>query len=124
VPTGLRWVAHFRDASGERSYFWDNNAVRGESSVHPSFREIDDPRVPTEFMGRVGPDNQTPVWAQRKYPTRSDDFIIGKWQEARLIAAEILIDQGQTAQAVGLARGRSRRLRARPRLRQHRGRLP
>lgn len=102
VPTGLRWIAHFRDAPGERSFFWGQNADRGELSIGPRFRETGDPRVPVEDQGRPGPDTRTTVWAQKKYPTRNDDWVIGNWQEARLIEAEILLENGDVGGAIAL----------------------
>jgi hypothetical protein len=102
VPDGLLWEANFRDATGERSYFWGNNAERGESSVHPDLRDLDDPRVPSQDMGRLGPDTFTEVWAQLKYPTRNDNFIVGSWREARLIQAEVLLEQGDSEGALEL----------------------
>ena len=61
-----------------------------------------DPRVPVENQGRVGPDTETTVWAQKKYPTRNDSWVIGNWQEARLIEAEILLGQGSVVPALEL----------------------
>ncbi|GEM_PF-1730198 len=103
VPDGLMWEANFRDASGERAQFWFNNHDRGESSVHPDFRGSDDPRTPTQDQGRVGPDTETPVWAQMKYPTYNDNMIVGSWREARLIEAEVhLLHRGDVATAMDL----------------------
>lgn len=101
VPKGLNWIAHFRDASGERNFFWGQNADRGELSIAPRFRNTD-PRTPAEDQNRTGPDGVTPVWAQLKYPTRNHDWIIGNWKEARLIEAEILLDNDDVAGAVAL----------------------
>jgi len=102
VSDDLHWVAHFRDAAGERAFFWGQNRERGELSVHPRFRNAEDPRTPALDMNRVGPDTETQIWAQLKYPTRNDDFVIGKWQEARLIEAEILIERGEVAPGIDL----------------------
>jgi len=102
VPDGLVWEANFRDAPGERSYFWWNNADRGESSVHPDLRAMDDPRVPTQDMGRLGPDTRTEVWAQLKYPSYNANFVVGSWREARLIEAEVLLGRGDTEDALAL----------------------
>lgn len=102
VPDGLVWLAHFRDATGERSFFWGQNADRGELSIGPRFRDTGDPRVPVEDQGRPGPDTETNVWAQKKYPTRNDSWIIANWQEARLIEAEILLGQNDADGAITL----------------------
>jgi hypothetical protein len=102
VPDGLVWEANFRDASGERAYFWTNNHDRGESSVHPDFRGSDDPRTPTQDQGRLGPDTNTPVWAQMKYPTYNSNMIVGSWREARLIEAEVHLSRGQVEPALEL----------------------
>ncbi len=102
VPTGLRWVAHFRDAPGERSFFWGQNADRGELSIGPRFQDTGDPRVPVQNLNRPGPDTRTIVWAQMKYPTRNDDWVIGNWQEARLIEAEALLRNSNVEGAIQL----------------------
>ncbi len=102
VPDGLVWYAHFRDATGERSFFWGQNADRGELSIGPRFRDTGDPRVPVENQNRPGPDTETIVWAQKKYPTRNDSWIIANWQEARLIEAEVLLVQGDVDGAIAL----------------------
>jgi hypothetical protein len=101
VPNGMRWIAHFRDAPGERSFFWGQNADRGELSIAPRFRNTD-PRTPALNQNRNGPDGATPVWAQQKYPTYNSDWVIGNWQEARLIEAEILIESGDVDDAITL----------------------
>lgn len=101
VPKGMNWVAHFRDAPGERSYFWNNNADRGESSVDPRFRNTD-PRTPAENQNRAGPDGGTTVWAQLKYPNYNSDMIIGNWKEARLIEAEVLLESNDVTGAIAL----------------------
>lgn len=100
VPTGMRWIAHFRDAPGERSFFWGQNADRGELSIGPRFQDSPDPRTPALNQGRVGPDRATTVWAQQKYPTYNDDWVIGNWQEARLIEAEVLLENGDVDGAI------------------------
>lgn len=102
VPAGMRWVAHFRDAPGERSFFWGQNADRGELSIGPRFRNTGDPRTPVEDQKRVGPDRATTVWAQKKYPTYNANWVIGNWQEARLIEAEILLSDGNADGAITL----------------------
>jgi len=102
VPDGLVWYAHFRDAPGERSFFWGHNADRGELSIGPRFRDTGDPRVPVENQGRTGPDTETIVWVQKKYPTRNDNWIIANWQEARLIEAEVLLNEGNVDAAISL----------------------
>lgn len=102
VPDDFIWEANFRDASGERSYFWDNNADRGESSVHPELRALDDPRVPTEDLDRMGPDTETEVWAQQKYPSRASNFTVASWREARLIEAEVHLERGDVDEAFDL----------------------
>ncbi len=102
VPEGMVWEANFRDSAGERAYFWSNNHDRGESSVHPDFRGSDDPRTPAQDQGRVGPDTETQVWAQMKYPTYNSNMIVGSWREARLIEAEVHLSRGQVEAAMNL----------------------
>jgi hypothetical protein len=101
VPDGFEWFAHFRNASGE-----DNNMVfqmnqRVEGTVQEPFQNTGDPRVPVKNTGLKGADNVTPRFDQMKFG-RYENMPMGKWQEARLIEAEILLGQGDVAGAVAL----------------------
>lgn len=101
VRTGFVWFAHFRNAANE-----DNNLVmqlnqRAEATVEGPFQETGDPRVPVQNTGKKAADNLTPRFDQLKLE-RYANMPLAKWQEARLIEAEILLRQGEVAQAVAL----------------------
>ncbi|MGH7573235.1 MAG: hypothetical protein ACREMK_15540 [Gemmatimonadota bacterium] len=69
---------------------------RRETSVGEPFRNTGDPRVevcpglecPFETEGEFGPDNQTPLFVQLKYPDTASDLRLASGAEAALIAAE------------------------------------
>lgn len=74
---------------------------RREMSVGEPFRDTGDPRVPVcagapgapnecpfATEGEFGPDNQTPLFVQLKYPLRESDLRLASGAEAALIAAE------------------------------------
>jgi hypothetical protein len=100
IPTGFRFVAHYRQGQG--NYAWSNMMSRGESTVEGPFRRTGDPRVPVDSTTRTGPDTQTRLWDQKKYPIEFMNWTIAKWQEARLIQAEHLLQQGDVTGAVAL----------------------
>jgi len=104
VPHGFLWeMTHSQ--SDRASFTWDLFDLTRSIAmvvVHPDFRNLDDPRVVATETGGVGQDGSTPVWRQEKYPSRSVNIPIARWQEARLIEAEILIERGDVAPAVSL----------------------
>ncbi|HET7275193.1 MAG TPA: RagB/SusD family nutrient uptake outer membrane protein [Longimicrobiaceae bacterium] len=101
VPDGFIWYAHFRNAAGESNDMVFQTNQRVEATVQEPFRETGDPRVPVEDTGEKGADNLTPRWDQMKYG-RYENMVLGKWQEARLIEAEVLLSQGQVEPAIVL----------------------
>ena len=62
---------------------------------------VPDPRVDVIFTGQFAQDGVTDQYIQLKYPTVSDSHALAKWAEAQLILAEIEIDGGGLAAAVG-----------------------
>jgi hypothetical protein len=62
---------------------------------------VADPRVPVEYTGQFAQDGITDQYIQTKYPTVSSDQPMARWAEAQLILAEIEIDGGGLAAAVG-----------------------
>lgn len=99
VRSGFRWNAQFRNAAGE-----DNNMVfqlntRGEATIEEPFRGTGDARVPVVASAQKGADGVTARFDQAKLE-RYANMPMGKWQEARLIEAEVLIAQGQIGEAV------------------------
>jgi hypothetical protein len=103
VPDGFRFIANYRQ--NQAPYAWNNMMVRGESTVGPVFRETGDPRVPVAPPADdadVGADGTTPLWRQQKYAEEFVNWTVGKWQEARLIQAEYLLDSDDVPGAIGL----------------------
>lgn len=101
VPHGFQWVAHY--PAGQGSSGWFHWMSRGESTVQETFRNTGDPRVVVVESNVTGPDTETRLWFQQKYPLENMNWIVGKWQEARLIEAEArLASQGAVASAVAL----------------------
>jgi len=102
VKKGFQWFAHFRNAANE-----DNNMVfqlnsRVEATVQEPFQATGDPRVPVQNTGKKAADNATARFDQVKLD-RYLNMPLAKWQEARLIEAEILLLQGgQVPAAVAL----------------------
>jgi len=102
VPAGFHWIAHFRNAPGETNDMFFQLNQRVEGTVQEEFRATGDPRVPVQNTGRMGADNVTPRFDQRKYADQFTPMPMGTWQEARLVEAEALIRQGQPGPAVAL----------------------
>jgi hypothetical protein len=103
VPDGFRFIANYRQ--NQAPYAWNNMMVRGESTVGPEFRETGDPRVPVAPPADdsdVGADGNTPLWRQQKYADEFVNWTVGKWQEARLIQAEHLLDTDDVPGAINL----------------------
>ena len=102
VPADFVFVIDYSDNSTRE----ENELViftrdRREMSVGEPFRNTGDPRVPVcagapgspnecpfATEGEFGPDNQTPLFVQLKYPLRSSDLRLASGVEAALIAAE------------------------------------
>ena len=61
-----------------------------------------DPRVPVEFAGEFAADGVTDMWAQTKYGGLGADQIMGKWEEAILIRAEVAARNGNEQGAIDL----------------------
>ncbi len=101
VPEGFIWYAHFRNASGETNDMVYQLNYRVEATIQDPYHEMDDPRVPVEDTGLKGADNLTPRWDQQKLD-RYGNMPMGTWQEARLIEAEALLEQGNVEGAVVL----------------------
>jgi hypothetical protein len=101
VPDGFQWVAHFRNASGESNGMVFQLNHRVEATIQDPYHDMDDPRVPVIDTGKKGADNLTPRWDQQKLD-RYGDMPMGTWQEARLIEAEVLLEQGNVSDAIAL----------------------
>lgn len=101
IPSGFVKYANYSsaDSRAENNVFVMINRS-GFASVYDTYRELTvegaaDPRVHVIDTGETGPNNQTVIWAQQKYPTSSSDIPIATWEEAQLIIAEA--EGGQTA---------------------------
>jgi hypothetical protein len=100
VPAGFRWEAHYRDGAYEINEMASFMTREGIATIQSSFWNTGDPRVPGAANGK-GADGVTPRWDQAKYAFDTN-MALGKWQEARLIEAEILLSRGDVAGAVAL----------------------
>ena len=87
IPEGFRWEARYASREGETNELFPALNQQRHATVHANFHTIDDPRIPVEEAGALGPDGATPIWNQLKY-TLGSNIALGTWQEARLIEAE------------------------------------
>jgi starch-binding outer membrane protein, SusD/RagB family len=101
VPEGFVKYANYSTESSrsENNVFVMINRS-GFASVYDAFRGVEvagvpDTRVDVVDTGETGPNNQTVIWAQQKYPTAGSNIPIARWAEAQLIIAEA--EGGQTA---------------------------
>ena len=95
VPAGFVRNAEFSEVAPERENRIYNLTVRNDFlSAGPDYRGLTvngapDPRVPVTDMGRLGPDNATPIWRQTKFTGSGAVALpIATWDEAQLIYAE------------------------------------
>jgi hypothetical protein len=100
VPQGFRWEAHYRDGAFETNELVTFMSREGIATIQDGFWNTGDSRVPVKANGK-GADGVTPRWDQQKYGLDTN-MPIAKWQEARLIEAEILLGRGQVGDAVRL----------------------
>lgn len=100
VPNGFQWLAHYREAPQEFNGAWVVLNQLAQATVSGEFAQTDDPRIQT-VANDLGPDQITPRFDQKKF-SRFSDMPRGKWQEARLIEAEILLGQEDVESAVTL----------------------
>jgi len=98
--SGFVWNATYTQGVLRRDnqlwYAIVNNKV---ASIEPSFRDLNDPRVPVARAG-VGTDRR-PYWTAATYSTGSSPIPIASSEEAQLIAAEVEAATGNEASAVG-----------------------
>jgi hypothetical protein len=112
VPNGFAFNARYSSATGrsENRVFRYNN-TNGQITVDPSFRNLNDPRVPVADAGRPASLATVRLWSQSKYTSLTAPIPIATWREALLIRAEVaggqeavdLINQLRTRPGVGLA---------------------
>ena len=100
VPQGFRWFAHYRDGAYEVNETANLMLREGFATIQEPFWNTGDPRVPVKANGK-GADGVTLRYDQQKY--RFDtNMPIGKWQEARLIEAEIQLGRGNVDGSITL----------------------
>lgn len=100
VPAGFVWWAHYRAGAHESNETVTFMNEQGLATVQQEFWSTGDPRVPVRANGK-GTDGVTLRYDQQKYG-KLVNVALGKWQEARLIEAEILIGRGDVNGAVQL----------------------
>lgn len=101
IPEGFEYQANYSPASARS----ENNVYvminrQGFASVYDRYRDLEfegtpDPRVDVVDTGETGPNNQTVIWAQQKYPSEDAPIPMATWEEAQLIIAEA--EGGQAA---------------------------
>jgi hypothetical protein len=112
VPDGFTFNARYSAASprSENRIFRYNN-TNGQITVDPSYRNLNDPRVPAVDANRPASLASLRLWTQMKYTSLTAPIPIASWREALLIRAEVaggqeavtLINQLRTRPGVGLA---------------------
>jgi hypothetical protein len=116
VPAGFVRIAEYSETTPARENRVYNLTIRNDYlSVGPDYRNLTvngapDPRVKVNDMKRIGPDNATPIWQQRKFiGNGAVSLPIASYAEAQLILAE-----ASTGQAVIDAINRVRALSSTP----------
>jgi hypothetical protein len=112
VPDGFTFNARYSAATGrsENRIFRYNN-TSGQITVDPSYRNLNDPRVPAVDANRSASLASLRLWTQMKYTSLTAPIPIASWREAILIRAEVaggqeavnLINQLRTRPGVALA---------------------
>ena len=100
VPQGFVWWAHYRAGAHESNEMVAYMNEQGLATIQADYWNTGDPRVPLKANGK-GVDGVTPRYDQLKYG-KLVNVAAGKWQEARLIEAEILLGRGDVAGAIPL----------------------
>lgn len=111
VPVGFVYYSIYSlNSSREYNYFVSETYQRLEATVYGTEWAdlVDDPRVPWATLYdaggavRKGQDGKTPMFQQRKYPTRGDDVALTKGTEMLLIRAEALLRKDNVVGAMNL----------------------
>lgn len=101
VPEGFVYYARYNDQSGRSRNVIYSQVFRGQNvTVEGPYHDVTyegapDPRVDVVNTGKLGFDKATVIWAPNKYLAPDSPIPIAKWQEARLITAEV--EGGQVA---------------------------
>jgi hypothetical protein len=113
IPNGFafnaRYAASATNRAENRVFRYNNN--NGQITVDPSFRGLNDPRVPVVDANRPASLASVRLWSQTKYTSLTAQIPIATWREALLIRAEVVggqeavgfINQLRTRPGVGLA---------------------
>jgi starch-binding outer membrane protein, SusD/RagB family len=112
VPNNFTFNARYSAATGrsENRIFRYNN-TSGQITVDPTYRNLNDPRVPAVDANRSASLASLRLWTQQKYTSLTAPIPMASWREAILIRAEVaggqeavnLINQLRTRPGVGLA---------------------
>lgn len=102
VPNDFLFQAKYSDNSDrERNYLVNQSKIRAYFSVYGTFAATtDDPRVPWSDEGKLAVDGATPFYLQLKYTDYGADIDLAAGDEMRLIEAEVLLRDGQVANAM------------------------
>jgi hypothetical protein len=112
VPSGFSFNARYSAATGRsENRISRYNNTSGQITVDPTYRNLNDPRVPAVDANRNASLASLRLWAQMKYTSLTAPIPIASWREAILIRAEVaggqeavnLINQLRTRPGVGLA---------------------
>lgn len=101
VPEGFVYNAKYNDQTARARNVVYAQVVRGQNvTVGTTYRDltfggVPDPRVAVVNTGKVGFDKTTIIWTPNKASLPDSPIAIAKWQEAKLIIAEV--EGGQTA---------------------------
>ena len=90
----------FNKAAGLHPNWWDMVDAEAGFLVDPWTGELDE-RVPIFYEdGALGVDGNTPHYSEMKYTSLDDDIPLIRWQEMRLIEAEVYMRQDEPGQAM------------------------
>lgn len=101
VPEGFVYNARYNDQSGRSrnviysQVFRGQNVTVGAPYHDVTYEGVPDPRVDVVNTGKLGFDKVSIIWAPNKYDAPDSPIPIAKWQEAKLIVAEV--EGGQAA---------------------------
>lgn len=85
------------EVTGGFGWFWVHVNTFPTATVGPAFRSTGDPRV--MIVSRPGQAGQT-LYIPQRYPNGDSPLVLGNWQEARLIEAEVALAAGNVATAI------------------------
>jgi len=107
VPAGFRKDAT-RSAANPRRYnrLFLGGIQNGYYVIAQAYRTINDPRVPVADRGRDAATAGVRLWVTTKYPALESPIRFASYEEAQLIRAEALAEQGDVAGAMTILNNR------------------